>query len=95
MGVLASGSTTLHRREQRDFIAILQSVIRVLILQAHRHQGGFSHLLEPGVLMSDLLQQIAQAGNPVWTGPSWLRNHRRTPGPSRVVDGTPYPPLEP
>jgi hypothetical protein len=39
--------------------------------------------------------QIDQAGNPVWTGPYWLRNHRLNEVLSLVVDGTPYPPLEP
>lgn len=38
--------------------------------------------------------RVDHAGNPVWAGPYWLRNHRLNEVLSLVVDGEPYPPLE-
>lgn len=37
--------------------------------------------------------RVDQFGNPVWSGPFWLRNHRLNEVLSLVVDGEPYPPL--
>lgn len=38
--------------------------------------------------------QFDREGNPVWTGPWWLRNHRLNETLSLVVDGVPYPPID-
>ena len=38
--------------------------------------------------------RVDHHGNPVWSGPYWLRNHRLNETLSLVVDGQPYPPLE-
>jgi len=38
--------------------------------------------------------RVDHDGNPVWSAPYWLRNHRLNEVLSLVVDGEPYPPLE-